>query len=83
MGPLVRLWEFAKDPGTTGGAGIGLDTSVIVELSGLSRADRIALVLSFFRYIEKEAATRLMQNRRMPYTIYWPQEIADALKPST
>jgi hypothetical protein len=81
MRPLVRLWEFAKAP-TTGIGGIGLDTAVGMELASLADADRIALVLSFFRYIEKEAASRLMQERRMPYMINWPEEIAEALKQS-
>jgi hypothetical protein len=81
MRPLVRLWEFAKAP-TKGIGGIGLDTTVGMELASLADTDRIALVLSFFRYIEKEAASRLMQERRMPYMINWPEEIAEALKQS-
>ena len=80
MSTLTRIWEWGKDPPSTAPSGFGLDSGVIIELLNLSGPDRIALIISFFRYIEKEAANRLMQKQRMPYSIHWPAEIAEALK---
>jgi len=80
MAPLTRLWEWAKDPPSTSPSGFGLDSGVIMELLNLSGPDRIALVLSFFLYIEREAANRLLLNRRMPYVVNWPERIQKSLK---
>ncbi|MBI4471359.1 MAG: toll/interleukin-1 receptor domain-containing protein [Acidobacteria bacterium] len=80
MAPLTRLWEWAKDPPSTNPSGLGLDSGVIMELLNLSGPDRIALILSFFGYIQRESAARLMQNSRAPYMVHWPGDIQEALK---